>query len=124
MRDYRCFEDGDIKALTVEDALADDDFGKSPWDYFQYIAIEQDQVENILDATDLEVGQAFKAISTYCKTGCHPEYSSFSSSGVKMLVRSIIHAHEKRMNSEYIRHYRQFVAAQKKAQEKTLGKLK
>lgn len=123
MRDYTKLDlSGLSQREVMEYALADDDFGKTPFEYFQYIAVEVDALENIQDATENEVGQAFKAIAEYCLTGRIPDYQSFTSSGVKMLVRSIIHAHEKRMESEYVRHYRQYVSVQQKKQEKANGK--
>lgn len=123
MRDYTKL---DLNAMSqrevLEYAYADEDFNKTPFEYFQYVAVEVDALENIQDATELEVGQAFKAIAQYCLTGRIPDYQAFTSSGVKMLVRSIIHAHDKRMEAEFVRHYRQYVSVQKKAQEKNNNK--
>ena len=123
MRDYRKLDLTGLSTREVmEYALSDDDFDRRPHHYFQYVAVEIDALQNVQDATESEVGQAFKAIAEYCLTGEMPDYQSFASSGVKMLVRSIIHAHEKRMESEYVRHYRQYVSVQRKAQEKANGK--
>lgn len=115
MRDYTSI---DTAALTVDDALADELFNKTPYDYFEYIAIGADVIEGIPDFTVSEAGEVFKAVADYCITGQYPDFATMSTTAVKVTVRSLIHAHERRMNVEYLRHYKQFVASQAKKQAK------
>lgn len=116
MRDYT---DIDPSTLTVEDAQADELFRKTPGDYFEFIALDASILESVaFDFSLDEAGEALMAIADFCVNGTEPEYSAFSSTAVKGLVRSAIKAHKRRMDSEFLRHYRQFVAAQAKRQAK------
>lgn len=115
MIDYTCI---DTSNLTVEDAMADEMFGKTPYDYFEYICFGADVIEGIPDFTRNEAGEVLQAVANYCITGQYPDFSKMSTTAVKVTVRSLIHAHERRMNAEYLRHYRQFVATQAKKQAK------
>lgn len=115
MKDYTSI---DTSQLTIEDALADELFNRTPFDYFEYIAIGADVIEGLPDFTVEEAGEVFKAVANYCITGQYPEYGEMGTTAVKVTVRGLIHAHEKRMNSEYLRHYRQFVSTQAKKQAK------
>jgi hypothetical protein len=80
-------------------------------------------MENVIfDFTIDEAGEALVAIADFCVNGTEPDYTCFSSSAVKGMVRSVISAHKRRMNGEYLRHYRQFVATQAKKQAKDAEK--
>ena len=114
MKDYRGI---DISTLTVEDALGDEDWGRTPFDYFQYFAIPAEVLEGLPDFTTEEAGETLKAIADYCISGQYPDISRMCSTAVKITVRTLIHGHQQRMNSEYLRHYRQYVAAMAKKQE-------
>lgn len=116
MKDYRSI---DTAALTLDDALADEVFHKDPWDYYEFIAINADVMESIdQDFTLEEAGEVLKILARYCNTGNYPDYSQMSTTAVKATVRTLIHAHDMRMKSEYLRHYRQFVTSQQKKQER------
>lgn len=116
MRDYTSI---DTKELTVDDALADELFGKKPRDYYEYTAFDSAVMESvILDFTKDEASELLFAVADFCVNGTEPDYSVLSTTAVKSTVRSLINAHNRRMNSEYLRHYRQFVATQAKKQAK------
>lgn len=122
MKDYAAVA-VDLSTMThddaVEYALADEAFKKKPQDFFAYVCIDKAILKSVLlDFSIDEAGEAFMFIADYCTNGTEPDYTSMSSTAVKLAVRSIIDAHEKRMNAEFVRHYRQFVATQAKKQAK------
>lgn len=116
MRDYR---DIDTSTLTVDDALNDELFTKTPQSYFEYTCFDRSVMENVVfDCTIDEAGEALMAIADFCVNGTEPDYSCLSSAAAKGMVRSVIGAHKRRMEHEYLRHYKQFVAVQAKKQAK------
>lgn len=113
----------DTSTLTVDDALNDRTFNKTPRDYYEYTCFDASIMENVIfDFTIDEAGEALMAIADFCVNGTEPDYSVFSTTAVKGMVRNVIGAHKKRMNAEYLRHYRQFVATQARKQAKDVEK--
>ena len=118
MNDYRQV---DVSSLTIDDALQDKEWGKAPWDYFAFIAIDASVVEGFTDYTDAELAETMRAVAAYCTTGAYPDYSAMKTTAAKITVRTLIRDHEARMNAEYLKHYRQYVSAMKKKQEQKKG---
>lgn len=105
----------DTSMLTVEDALNDTLFNRTPQDYYEYTCLDASIMEAVIfDFTIDEAGEALMAIADFCVNGTQPDYRVFTTTAVKGMVRSAISAHQKRMNAEYLRHYRQFVARKAK----------
>lgn len=114
MTDYTSI---DTAALTYEDAIEDEAFNKKPSDYFEYVALDASIIQSIIQDFGIdEAGEAIMYIADFCANGTEPDYTSMSTTAIKIVVRSVISNHEKRMMSEYLRHYRQFVKAQAKKQ--------
>ena len=123
MKDYKNI---DVSSLTVDDALADEQFGKRPVDYFDYACIGAEQLESVFyDLTISEAGEVLKHYADYCMVSLHdpedgynpdyePNFKEMSSAAVKGMVRTLVKSHRKRMESEFLRHYRQYVSVQKK----------
>lgn len=109
--DYR---NVDISTLTVDDALHDADWGKRPCDFFKYVTIDTAVLTTLDDFTDDEIAQSMRAIRAYCLAGVLPDYSTMKSTAIKVAVRSVIAAHEERMNGEYLRRYKQFAGAKQR----------
>lgn len=109
----------DTSTLTVDDAMADELFKKSPRDYFEYTCFDASIMESVICDFSLdEAGEVLMTVADFCVNGTEPDYSALSTTAVKATVRTIINAHTRRMNAEYLRHYRQFVASQAKKQAK------
>lgn len=107
----------DTAALTYEDAIEDEAFNKKPSDYFEYVALDASIIQSIIQDFGIdEAGEAIMYIADFCANGNEPDYTSMSTTAIKIVVRSVISNHEKRMMAEYLRHYRQFVKAQAKKQ--------
>ena len=115
MTDYTTI---DTAALTYEDAIEDEAFNKKPSDYFEYVALDASIVKSIIQDFNIdEAGEALMFIADYCTNGGNePDYTSMSTTAIKLTVRTVISNHERRMKAEYLRHYRQFVKAQAKKQ--------
>lgn len=116
MTDYRQM---DVSTLTLDDALNDAEWGKRPWDYVSFVAIDTGILESFADFTftDAELVETMRAVAVYCVTGEQPDYASMGTTAVKMAVRMLIRAHDARINAEYLKHYKQYVAAMKKKQD-------
>lgn len=115
MTDYRQV---DVTTLTFDDALNDTEWGKRPWDYVAFVAIDAGVLEGFADFTDAELAETMRAVAAYCVTGAQPDYGSMGTTAVKIAVRTMIRAHDARINAEYLKHYKQYVAAMKKKQDK------
>ena len=50
----------------------------------------------------------------YCIDGVTPNYSALQSAAVKIAVRSIVAGHQRRMNTEYLKRYKQYVGAKQR----------
>jgi len=112
------YKDIDVSALTVEDALADENWHKSPYDFFEYVTIDKAVLDTFIDMDDDEIVEIMRIVRSYCMDGLEPDYSKIKSSTVKLSVRSIMQAHSKRMNEEYIRRYRKFVGGKQGANKR------
>jgi len=108
----------DTDLLTLEDALSDEEWGKSPWDYLQFVALDVGTLEGFNDFTDEELAQTMRAIAQYAATGAVPDYSGMCSTAVKITVRTLVRSHDARMNAEYLKHYKQYVSVMRKKQTK------
>ncbi len=101
-------------AMTIEDIMQDAEWGKRPSDYFSYLAVSDALLESMcMDFNDHEIGEIMRTIAEYCITGVLPDYTTMCSSGVKSTVRALIRDHDKRMEAEYRKHYKQYIAAKK-----------
>ena len=116
MTDYRQV---DVTTLTLDDALNDAEWGKRPWDYVAFVAIDAGVLESFADFNDAEIAETMRAVAAYCVTGEQPDYGSMGTTAVKIAVRTLTHNHDARINAEYLKHYKQFVSAKKKKQEQT-----
>ena len=109
----------DVTTLTLEDALSDESWGRRPWDYTAFLAVDVTVLEGFAsDFTDAEIVETMRAISAYCVSGEVPDYDHMSTTAVKVTVRTLVRTHDARLNTEFLKHYRQYVSAMKKRQDK------
>lgn len=101
-----------VAGLTLEDALADAEWGKKPGDYLKYVTLDCAIFQSIKDRDfSMETWWEFGLVLTDCVlNGREPDYSKLDSS-VKYPLRSTIRDFKERLNSEFLKHYRQYVAA-------------
>lgn len=105
----------DTKNLTLDDALNDTDWGKQPRDYLKYITLEFPILQSIAeDYTAEETKRLMQVLALYYVDGVTPDYTSIPSSAVKQAVRVTIAGQQARIESEYLKHYRQYVTAVQK----------
>lgn len=108
----------DTKTLTLEDALNDADWGKTPRDYLRYVTIDFPVLQSLAeDFSTEEMRRFIVVIALYFVNGVEPDYKSIPSSGVKQAVRMTISAQKERLDSLYLTHYKQFVAARQKREK-------
>lgn len=115
MTDYRQV---DVTTLTFDDAYNDAEWGKRPWDYVAFAAIDTGVLESFDDFSDEELSETMRAVAAYCVKGLLPDYDEMRTTAVKIAVRTMIRAHDARINAEYLKHYKQYVTAMKKKQDK------
>lgn len=106
------------KDLTLDDALNDTDWGKQPRDYLKYITLEFPILQSIAeDYTAEETKRLMNVLALYYVNGIEPDYASIQSSGVKQAVRVTIAGQKERIESVYLTHYKQYVAAIQKREQ-------
>ena len=109
----------DTKSLTLEDALNDADWGKQPRDYLKYITVDFPILQSIAeDYTADETKRLMQVLALYYVHGIAPDYDSIQSSAVKQAVRVTIAGQKERIESVYLTHYKQYVAAVQKRDSK------
>lgn len=113
MRDYL---EIDVKSLTVDDALNDVEFSKRPKDFCRYVAIDSAVLDAIEDFEPEELYVMMRTIRDYVIDGLMPDYSKLSTAA-RISARLIITNHKQRMESEYLKAYKQFVGG-KQGQQK------
>lgn len=108
----------DTKTLTIDDAINDVDWGKTPRDYLRYVTIDFPVLQSLAEdfSTD-EIRRFIVVIALYFVNGIEPDYKTIQSSGVKQAVRMTIAAQKERLDSLYLTHYKQFVAAMQKREK-------
>lgn len=112
------YTDLDTKALTLDDALNDSDWGKKPRDYLKYITIEFPILESIAeDFSADETKRLMNVLALHYVYGIEPDYQSIDSSAVKQAVRITIASQKERIESVYLTHYKQYVAAIQKREK-------
>lgn len=104
----------DINAITVEEAMADDEWGLKPGDVTEYIGIDIPVLATFADFTDQELIETMRTVTAYYVDGVIPDYSTLRSAAVKIAVRSIIAGHQRRMNTAYLKRYKQYVGAKQR----------
>ena len=113
----------DVKSLTVDDAIQDNDWGKKPMDYVRYVTIELPILQSIAeDFTSEETKRLMQVLALYFVNGIEPDYKSIQSSAVKQAVRITIAAQTERIESVYLTHYKQFVAAIQRREKQEASK--
>lgn len=113
--------DMDSKNLTLDDALNDADWGKQPKDYLRYVTLEFAILQSIADDyTSDETKRLMQVLALYYVDGIEPDYSTIESSAVKQAVRVTITGQQARIESEYLRHYRQYVTAVQKRERQEM----
>lgn len=109
----------DTKSLTLDDALNDTDWGKTPLDYMKYITIDFPILQSIAEDFTVEETKRFmQVLALYFVYGEKPDYRTIESTGVKQSVRLTIAAQHERIESVYLTHYKQFVSAMQKREKR------
>ena len=104
-----------IETLTIDDALNDLQWNHKPSDFAEYVAIDFALLRTITsDFCADDIQEAMVKIGEYCLDGCLPDYGSMKSTAAKTAVRMCIAAHDKRINSEYLKKYKQYVGGKQK----------
>ena len=109
------YADVDVRTLTVDDALNDASWGKTPSDYLRYVTIDFPILQSIAeDFTTEETRRFICVLSLYYVNGIEPDYNTIGSTAVKQAIRLTIAAQQERIQSTYLTHYKQYVSAIKR----------
>ena len=111
--DAQWYLDADIRELTIEDALADENFSRTREDVAEYMTIDIEIVRGYADMADKELVQFTRLLADFCLGEAEPDYDKIQSSGVKMALRMAIKAHKKRVDAVYLTKYQNFVRGKK-----------
>jgi len=114
MRDYN---DVDISALTLDDALSDTDWGKRPTDVTDYFAFDLSMLRLCGRLNDSEVARVMRVVCDYVATGVIPDYD-VETPAVAIMLESIISAHERRVNKACLNSYKAYVKGKQKGKNK------
>ena len=116
------YTDVNIAGLTLEDALADSEWGKKPGDYLKFVGLDMALWQGLAEGDfDCDTWWEFTlSITYYVVHGIEPDFANIHDSGVKQAVRNTIAAFKERLNGEYLKHYRQYVAAVQRNEKKQL----
>lgn len=108
----------DVKSLTVDDAIQDTAWGKQPMHYVRYVTLELPILQSIAeDFTGDETKRLMQVLALYFIDGIEPDYQTIQSSAVKQAVRITIAAQTERIESLYLTHYKQYVAAMQRKEK-------
>ena len=105
MMDYSEIE---IKELTIEDAVNDENWNKQPSDVSTFIALDKPIARGLRRATDEEKVQFIDALCAYFLDDMEPNYDNFTT-GVALMLDTTTDAHKRRIEAEYLKQYKRFV---------------
>lgn len=109
--DYKSME---VKELTYEDAVNDENFTKRPADVAKYCGLDDSFMRSISDFQDDELVTFIRAMGDFYVDGILPDYSSITSTAVKLSLRGNIQSHSERMRAAYVSAYQSFVKGKKR----------
>lgn len=99
----------DVSELTTEDALRDATFGKTQWDIVKFCAIDDAVMRTIPEFTDDELIVFMRYMADFYVNGAFPDYSSITSTAVRMALRANIDGHMARINKALLDSYKSYV---------------
>lgn len=105
MMDYSGIE---IKDLTLDDALNDAEWDKRPADISTFAAVDKPIMRGLRRLTDGEKAAFIDALCDYMLDGTIPAYDGLPT-GVSIMLDTLIDAHERRINGEYLKQYKRYV---------------
>ena len=106
-----------ISALTIDDALNDENFTKTPDDFLKYCGFTDGFMRSISDFQDDEIVLFVRAMGRFYVDVTLPDYDSIKSTAVKMALRENIPAHTARTNDLFLKGYGAFVKGKKRKQK-------
>ena len=106
----------DLTTLTFDDAMNDDGFDKKPTDVVKYCGLDDSFMRSIPDFNDDELLAFMRAMSDFYNDNREPDYTTITSTAVKMALRSCIANHKERIKAAYVKAYQSFVRGKKRTQ--------